>query len=326
VILLAASLWLLWAAAGLAEEPPRYGAIGPYPVADLRLDLIDAVRNRIIPIKIYYPLSPGSFPVIVFSHGLGGTREGYEYLGRHWAGHGFIAIHPQHIGSDDAVWQGSKRPLQDLKATLQKPENAVNRPLDVRFVLDRLEEINRNPGPLSGRIDPGHVGAAGHSFGAFTTLVLAGASYGRAGDEAMKGPDPRIQAALPISPPAGIGKLLGTRAYQNIRIPLLVITGTKDTSPVDPGAKAEDRRLPYDGHPGPNAYLIVFDGADHMVFSGTRLTRGPQVADAAIQQNTLAASTAFFGAFLKGDSSAKAFLDQDGLKRILAGQDLLERK
>ena len=39
--------------------------------------------------------------MIVFSHGLGGTRDGYEYLGRHWASYGYVSVHLQHKGSDD---------------------------------------------------------------------------------------------------------------------------------------------------------------------------------------------------------------------------------
>ena len=48
--------------------------------------LHDSSRNRDIPVKVYYPASQtGSLPLIVFSHGFGGTKDGYEYLGRGWA-------------------------------------------------------------------------------------------------------------------------------------------------------------------------------------------------------------------------------------------------
>src|SRR3954469_17976311 len=52
----------------------------------VRVDWHDAARNRDVPAKIHFPSdSTGPFPVIIFSHGLGGTREGYEYLARQWA-------------------------------------------------------------------------------------------------------------------------------------------------------------------------------------------------------------------------------------------------
>ena len=50
-------------------------------------------------------------PVIIFSHGLGGSRDGYEYLGRHWASHGYVSVHSTHIGSDTSALKGTLRPL-----------------------------------------------------------------------------------------------------------------------------------------------------------------------------------------------------------------------
>ena len=71
----------------------------------LRLDWTDAARGRTVPAKIYYPTdAAGPFPVIVFSHGLGGTREAYEYLARQWAANGYVSVHLQHPGSDDIPW------------------------------------------------------------------------------------------------------------------------------------------------------------------------------------------------------------------------------
>src|SRR6266487_2307473 len=53
------------------------------PTDFVRVDWHDAARNRDVPAKIYFPAaSAGPFAVIIFSHGLGGTREGYEYLAR----------------------------------------------------------------------------------------------------------------------------------------------------------------------------------------------------------------------------------------------------
>jgi len=74
----------------------------------LSYEWVDSSRNnRVVPVKIYYPESDEgkSWPMIIFSHGLGGTREGYAYLGEYWAKNGFISVHLQHAGSDDAVWK-----------------------------------------------------------------------------------------------------------------------------------------------------------------------------------------------------------------------------
>src|ERR1043166_7563974 len=74
-------------------------------VATAKFDWLDTKRERTVPVKIYYPSTGnGPFPIIIFSHGLGGSRDGYEYLGRYWTSHGYVSVHVQHIGSDDAVW------------------------------------------------------------------------------------------------------------------------------------------------------------------------------------------------------------------------------
>ena len=66
---------------------------GPAAVETVAYDWHDAKRDRRVPVKIYYPKTGnGPFPVIIFSHGLGGSREGYEYLGRHWASWGYVSV------------------------------------------------------------------------------------------------------------------------------------------------------------------------------------------------------------------------------------------
>src|SRR3982074_367685 len=65
----------------------------------------DAARNRDIPVRIYLPANEKPEPVVLFSHGLGGSRAGSKFLGEHWAGRGYVAVFIQHPGSDDAVWK-----------------------------------------------------------------------------------------------------------------------------------------------------------------------------------------------------------------------------
>src|SRR5436305_11540107 len=108
--ILALVLPSLAALAAPAPHPYKQDA-GPFAVAVTRYEWVDTARKRPVPVKIYSPeKGPGPFPVIVFSHGLGGSRETYEYLGRHWASHGYVVAHVQHEGSDDQVWKGKERP------------------------------------------------------------------------------------------------------------------------------------------------------------------------------------------------------------------------
>ena len=61
----------------------------------------DEARDRDIPLRVYLPAATEAAPAILFSHGLGGTREGCVYLGKHWSARGYVAVFLQHPGSDD---------------------------------------------------------------------------------------------------------------------------------------------------------------------------------------------------------------------------------
>lgn len=61
-------------------------------VADLQLT--DHRRDREVPVKIYYPDADGTFPVIIFSHGTGGSQESFAHLSRFWSSYGYVCIHP----------------------------------------------------------------------------------------------------------------------------------------------------------------------------------------------------------------------------------------
>src|ERR1700722_20103770 len=95
------SISLLMASVAVADEYKKIA--GPREVEELKLEWKDAKRERAVPVKVYLPKGEGPFPVVIFSHGLGGSRDGYEYLGRHWASHGYVGVHLQHLGSDSSV-------------------------------------------------------------------------------------------------------------------------------------------------------------------------------------------------------------------------------
>ena len=71
------------------------------------VDLIvsDARRNRDIPLRVYLPSGEAPGAVVLYSHGLGGSRESNPYLGKHWSSRGYVVVLLQHAGSDDAVWK-----------------------------------------------------------------------------------------------------------------------------------------------------------------------------------------------------------------------------
>jgi predicted dienelactone hydrolase len=299
-------------------------AVGPHEIDTLLIDWKDGKRERDVPVKLYFPKKgDGPFPVIVFSHGLGGSREGYAYLGRHWAGHGYVCVHLQHKGSDEDVWKGKTNAMEELRKAVKVPANATARPLDVRFALDELAKLNRAEGKLKGRLDLERVGLAGHSFGAFTTLACAGQTFlGPLGGGARLA-EPRVKAAIAMSPQAPRGKADAKKAFAAVKVPMFHMTGTLDDGVAITETKPADRRVPYDSIAAKDQYLLIFKDGDHMVFAGAAKARGKRDNDARFHDLLRQGSTAFWDAHLKGDAKAKAWLT-GSFKGMLGGDGTFE--
>ncbi len=329
--------WLAFLSAGVAlalfcsaavsaveEAEPQYSESGVYGVAVALFEWRDAGRERTVPVKVYAPEGQRHCPVVLFSHGAGGSRGGYEYLGRHWASHGYLCVHLQHAGSDAEVWRGSADPLEAIRRATMDPRNAVERPRDVRFVLGMLADLNKREHWLRGRADLGRVGMAGHSFGAHTTLIVAGQSFVLPRGRQWSMADGRVRAAVAMSSPAPPRPDTWRQAFSGVDIPCLHMTGTLDESPIRE-TRPEDRRVAYDNINGPPQYLVTFQGGDHMVFSGRgRLRPGPK--DAEFQRLIRAGSLAFWDAYLREDQRALRWLRDGGYRAALGEEAVLEQK
>ena len=289
----------------------------------LELDVQDAKRNRTIPILVYFPPAdaPRPAPVVLFSHGLGGSRHGYVYLGQHWSSRGYVCVFLQHPGSDDRVWKDSERTaiLGSLRnaASLQ---NYLLRAQDVPAVLDQLEIWGKQKGhALEGRLNLEQVGMAGHSFGAITTQCAMGQESPMGGARFRES---RIDAAIVLSPsPPQVGS--PERAFGNVRIPVLAMTGTLDNDPVRSSIQPQDRRKVYAALPPGNKYELVFDGGRHSAFSDRSLGLDPPRHER-IHPAIQAITTAFWDAYLKGNEDAKKWLRSDAARKLLATSDIWE--
>lgn len=291
-------------------------APGTNAVDSVHCEWHDASRDRDVPVKIYFPKTgAGPFPVILFSPGLGGTREGYAYLGEYWAAHGYVSVHLQHCGSDDGIFQnGGMRHLADtLRAVIENPTNSFNRAWDVSFAIDQLEKLNHEESPLQNRLNLSRLGMAGHSFGAATTLIVVG-EQGPDADEKFL--DPRIKAAIAMSSP-----MFNGIRFDAIHVPVFVMTGTHDAG----FTRAADRRTVFDGITSPGTCLVIFNGADHFTFSG-HFHWWQKWKDQKFQPLTQVATTAFWDAHLRGDAGAKAWLEQGSFTAFLHGAGTFELK
>ena len=117
---------------------PAYPVYDPLKIPDkakpeiFDVTVSDKDRNREIPLRIYIPTNRIPAPVVLFSHGLGGSCKGNTFLGQHWALRGYIAVFVQHSGSDTSVWK-DKPPRQRLNA-MQEAAGAENYLLRVKDI------------------------------------------------------------------------------------------------------------------------------------------------------------------------------------------------
>lgn len=296
------ALLLLTALAGphaLAGTPPSES---PSLVTDF--DWIDHVRSRPVPARLYWPAgatADASVPLVVFSHGIGGSRQGYSYLGRHWSAHGIASLHVQHVGSDSALWRGNPfGVVARLHAAAQEAE-AIARAADVRFALDRM--LSEETGRLGAAVNRQRLIAAGHSYGANTTLLTVGAQVVRNG-QTISCLDPRFCAAVVISAPPFYGETDLAAVLSQVSVPTVHVTATEDVINI-PGyhSGVEDRLAIFDAITHPNKLLAVFHGGSHSMFTDRAFTGGTRL-NPKVKRATAELALAFFDLVFDRDAAA----------------------
>ncbi len=293
------------------------------PTAPTTCDLTvhDAERNRDIPIRVYLPLTTTRCPVVLFSPGLGGSRDNCAYLGAHWASRGYVVVVLQHAGSDASVWED--KPASERMEAMKQAAGIANfllRAKDVPAVLDQTARWNTTDGHvLVGRLDLTRVGMSGHSFGAVTTQAVSGQTSGVA---TLSLTDPRIKAAIAFSP-SNRGD--AAQAFGQVSIPWLLMTGTKDVAPIG-GATVASRLAVFPALPAGGKYELVLHGAEHSAFTDRALPGDKEPRNPNHHRAILGLSTAFWDAWLREDPAALAWLDGDGARSLLAKDDRWQRK
>ncbi|WP_416759436.1 alpha/beta hydrolase family protein [Roseateles sp. So40a] len=241
-----------WRAA-FAAEPGTAGTAG-ITQGSFR----DQSRLRDIPWRLRLPEGNGPVPLVVFSHGLGGSLDGGTEWAQAWAEAGIGTLHLQHAGSDRAIWRGG---LQGVKAAASA-EQLIERGHDVQFAVEQLLKLQKDgQGPWA-RVRPEALGMSGHSFGAQTTLAVAGRDF-----QARNAPDlneRHFKAFAAFSPSAGhfAGGIKG------ITRPMLCLTGSLDGNPLGQERDGRYRRAVYDTLPAGAKAQLWLEGADHMSFGG----------------------------------------------------------
>ncbi|MEW6279943.1 MAG: hypothetical protein AB1758_15040 [Candidatus Eremiobacterota bacterium] len=205
------------------------------------LDTRDAERDRAVPVALYRAQSDPS-PLVLFSPGYGGNRDGYAYLARQWAQNGLTVAVVEHVGSNGAALAELKRAHgQNFPAAVvrevQNPTETSHRVVDLQHVARLL--------------DTGQpMGAGGHSYGSATAADLARRE--------------RLAGLLLLSPSGS--------NCADLDLPVLSVTGTRDASP--DGQGYEFRLQAYRSMRPGRKYLAVLRDADHMAFAGVGLHLG----------------------------------------------------
>ena len=249
------------------------------------------------------PLRQGRFPLVVFSHGNGGSRHQNTFWCDDVASHGYIIVSADHTGN--AGWT-----IIDGKPILfqsgERLNSATDRPLDVCFLLDQMIRWDTGADPrFAGRIDTDRAAVAGMSFGSFTAHWAADR-------------DPRFKAVVAMSgaPPT----------HTNLTVPSLRMLGAEDRTLGVLGNTLI--RNNHASHTGPSFLLELKDGGHYSFTDMFKLNKnfGDGVG-AGKRRNTNepfeftsmeltykivnSYSVAFLGYFLKGRKEYWSFLSEN---------------
>lgn len=257
--------------AEVASEP------GPLAVGHQRLEAIDVFRdNRQLPYDVWYPVDEGDaadeprtlyplqgpggltaelavdnlivsmsgpYPLLIFSHGFGGTNTQSVLLMETLASHGFIVVSPEHIGNTN----------DDSSDTFS--EAGAKRVPDISFMIDTFLSRNEIQGDeFFERVDGNAIGVLGHSFGGGTSLGAVAGYFDVPADD-------RVMAVMPISAP--VEGSFTDEALASVTTPALFMGGTLDTA-----VPIENQDLAFDKLTNAEAvYQVDIIGATHTHFA-----------------------------------------------------------
>jgi len=162
------------------------------------------------------------------------------------------------------------------------------RTADVDFILSSLKLIDQQVREIHGKINKQQIGVAGHSMGAGTALLVAGATAAAPKSAAQSFRDKHVRAVIAMSPQGPGEEGFSDYSWDSVATPALTMSGTKDRG--IGGQPAEWRMLPFQHMPAGGKYQVIVNGADHLTFAvGGRFR-------ACILQETIA----FWGEYLEG--------------------------
>ena len=328
-----ASTCLAQAEAGAAEgvavrDMARPGLLAVETI-DLELKRAQEGAAGSLPVRIHFPKAGGPYPVVLFSHGFGGNKESFAPIGQHWASHGYVVIHPSHadgLGRQEMGAGGGERDATSgrgrrsgLLGSLNDPASISGRVGDLVLVLDSLDALPKLAPGLVDKVDAKAIAAVGHSFGAYTAMLLGGVTVDLGKEKGKTFFDERVKCILPISAQGAGQQGLTEKSWDALKIPMMTITGTRDQ-----GVGGQDvawKKEPYKFSPAGDKFLVVIDGANHFSFGGGLGLRSSVTTDI-----VKLSSTHYWDAYLKNSEASKKYLKSDQLVKDAGGKCTFEAK
>lgn len=211
-------------------------------------------------------IEDGPFPLLVFSHGYGGSGLGAVFFTQALAARGWIVACPDHHDSHSAVRirTGQQKFYSRLGLLRDARKIGASGPGDRDKYLYRLDEIRAVlEGMMASErfgklIDRDRIAAGGHSFGGFTALGLCGTIKERH--------DPRIKAVLLFSTGAG-GYLYTEDELKEVRIPSMLFLGEREEHQKRGSITMAELSATIYGSMTPPKYFLEIKGASHFSFN-----------------------------------------------------------
>lgn len=258
------------------------------------------------------------FPVLLFSHGLTGFRNQNTFQVEELASHGYI------VAGIDHTYDAAATVFPDGRAALIRFANLSgfarldeHIPLwkdDIRFVLDQVEQLDKEDERFAGRLDAARIGMFGHSYGGAAAVQ-------------MLMDDERIKAAInmdgtlygDVAPKSGVGKplfimsaekSLDKAAYDKLAEVAAETTGRSREELEQSWQETVRRR---ERALAGGGFSIVIPNTSHMSFTDfhlfSPLLKNNGEDPRSVQRTINDFSLAFFDSYVKQLEGARAKLD-----------------
>ena len=235
----------------MAQERIDLSAAGGYATGDILLSAERKAfgKKRSVPFRVHYPLAGENRAVVVISHGAGGHVDTHFAQAKHLASHGFVSICVEHVGSNLSRMTAGLRIGRNLRDMTHDADEARNRPAEISFAIDSAIEWNKEHPVLKRRMDTNRIAVMGHSYGAYTAMVICGIrpaltwfkpviGTGKGLADSLR--DKRVSCGIAMSPQGPGEPFFVKESYATLAVPLLGISGTDDRQ--QSGAPPEHRR------------------------------------------------------------------------------------